>query len=932
MTSRAGLAGAVLALPWLAGCAGVGPSGDGQGGPDKAGRETPIELYVATQGNDAWSGRTASPNRARTDGPFATLSRARDELRHRRRQGPLDAGATVWIRGGAYHLTETLVLNGADSGTVTAPIVYRAYRKEKPVLIGGVEVSGFVPYQGAIAKADLKACGLTGAEVKQVLFKGQRMILARYPNYDPQNPYAGGFSYIEAQPTPGSTTSFEAPAAAIHAWARPTDGQVWVFPGVNYWNNIVPIASVDAAKRLITLAQPASYGLNPGDRYYVRGLFEELDSPGEWYADKETSTLYFWPPTDLRGGQVSVPRVNPIVGLVKDAKEAEGPRYITLQGLIIEGSDGPAVAMNAAQACAVVGCELRNVGSGVAISASRECLAYGNDIHDTGGSGVTAYSGNRNPTAPDANRIDNNYIHHTGYYTKTASAVSTNGVGNIVSHNLIHDCPRIGIDYNGNDHVIEYNEVRHINLETQDSGATYSLGRDWTNRGHIVRYNYVHDTLGYGRHGGKEWFSPFFTFGIYLDDWSSGQQVYGNIVARSFLAGIDVHSGRDNLIENNIIYDCYREQMRYQEWPTSHTMLPDMLKQVQAWPHAGVYPGLARHQDPVKDSTMSYNIFRRNIISYGRPGATLYAVSGLDYATTEHDYNLIWRGGQEPDSSLAKMREKGLDQHSVVADPQFRDPEKGDFRLASGSPALALGFKPIPVVEIGPYKDPRRASWPIVEVEGAREHPHVIAAVTRPKPRWVAARRTASVAIDGRLDAAEWQGLDRAKAMVLAQEPSTNSGAKPPSYAWLAYDAEALYVGLLNELKEGTTPSAGQRWGGEDGAEVCLQRGDGKGPIFVLQGFAGGHFQSTDHAGAPQADVERLGKACSFAASREGSTWSGEWRIPFAAAGIDLKTVKALRFNLGVRKTAGPAPWVCWVGTGGPNFELGSAGEITLAE
>ena len=63
------------------------------------------------------------------------------------------------------------------------------------------------------------------------------------------------------------------------------------------------------------------------------------------------------------------------------------------------------------------------------------------------------------------------------------------------------------------------------------------------------------------------------------------------------------------------------------------------------------------------------------------------------------------------------------DAHSVVADPLFVAPEKDDYRLKPESPALKLGFKPIPVESIGPYADELRASWPIVEAEGAREHP-----------------------------------------------------------------------------------------------------------------------------------------------------------------------------------------------------------------
>ena len=65
----------------------------------------------------------------------------------------------------------------------------------------------------------------------------------------------------------------------------------------------------------------------------------------------------------------------------------------------------------------------------------------------------------------------------------------------------------------------------------------------------------------------------------------------------------------------------------------------------------------------------------------------------------------------------------GMDTHSLVADPLFVDAANRDYRLRPDSPALKLGFKPIPIEKIGPYQDDLRASWPIVEAEGAREKP-----------------------------------------------------------------------------------------------------------------------------------------------------------------------------------------------------------------
>ena len=60
----------------------------------------------------------------------------------------------------------------------------------------------------------------------------------------------------------------------------------------------------------------------------------------------------------------------------------------------------------------------------------------------------------------------------------------------------------------------------------------------------------------------------------------------------------------------------------------------------------------------------------------------------------------------------------GMDRHSVIGDPLFVDPAKDDYRLRPGSPALGLGFRPIPVGRIGCYRDGLRASWPLENAEG----------------------------------------------------------------------------------------------------------------------------------------------------------------------------------------------------------------------
>ncbi|MEI6502345.1 MAG: right-handed parallel beta-helix repeat-containing protein, partial [Armatimonadota bacterium] len=526
------------------------------------------------------------------------------------------------------------------------------------------------------------------------------------------------------------------------------------------------------------------------------------------------------------------------------------------------------------------------------------------DIHDVGRDAVSLDGGNFDTLEPAENYADNNYIHHTGVYYKQGVGVGCNGVGNRISHNLIHDCPRFGIAWGGSDHVFEYNEIRHCDLETADCGAIYSWQVDWSKRGTQIRYNYLHDIIGFGMENGK-WTSPHMNWGVYLDDGTCGTHVYGNIVARTILGGVHYHGGRDNVVENNILIDGRDSQVQYSGYGKGLHPVP-MMTDTWNKGHGTAaylkYPGYEALTKSLEDAwEMSGNVFQRNIVSYREPTARLYAYYNLPFDKTISDYNTVWHykqpiltgvtklksvtgpnlapnpgfeegeAGKEPpgwqwqvkpndsaatldadvklagkqslrldgkgtmtDSSgqvlcvnwviaeiplkpgqtyqlaasvradqatsgsiqpqaydpgkffwakgngftagpewkrvemtfrfpapgdpdwkegMASIRiridvsqgkgtfwvddvevreavamseweawqDLGLDKHSVIADPLFVDAARGNYRLKPNSPALKLGFKPIPVDKIGPYKDELRATWPLKEAVGARE-------------------------------------------------------------------------------------------------------------------------------------------------------------------------------------------------------------------
>lgn len=708
-----------------------------------AGAATAAEFYVATNGNDANPGTQAKP--------FATLDRARDAARQARARDP-KSGVEVFVRGGTYELAKTFKLTAADSGAEGAPVVYRAYPKEKVLLIGGRRITGFTPYKGQILKADVGAQGFTNY-FRQLFLDGKRMELARYPNADPLNPN-GGFAYVDG-PIPKDSDKYkEKPeyrarqiqykASDARPWAHPEQAEVIYYPWHNWLNVSIPIASVDRQQRLITLTRDAKThagypgGIRPGDRYFVRNQFEDLDSPGEWFLDRDTRTLYFWPPSPIAGKEIYAPTTDDLIEIDKAA-------WITVRGFTMECCDGYAVAVRGSRHCLVAGNTIRNTaggrlggGGGVLVDGGANCGVVGNDIHDVGNIGIVLRGGDKETLAPGGHYADNNYLHHIGVLNGHGHGIQIGGVGLRVSHNLMHDITRSSLFGGGNDCVVEYNHIRHDNLMTEDTAGYYN-GGNWHNRGQIVRYNYVHDVLGYGRRGGR-WVSPLFAWGIYLDDDESGTLVYGNIVARTTLGGVHVHAGRDNVVENNVIVDCVTAQfMMSGHDPKHHDWLIQRKKaefaKYQRNPAYAKYPEV-----PALDLETAWrmvgNKFLHNILYYQNPKSKLYQRSADRFEKENpSDYNLVWHFGQpivvnqtgpadvRKPQSWEEWQARGFDQHSLVADPLFVDPAKDDYRLKPDSPAFKLGFKPLPVEKIGPYADELRATWPIVEADGVREHP-----------------------------------------------------------------------------------------------------------------------------------------------------------------------------------------------------------------
>ncbi|MBI2193680.1 MAG: right-handed parallel beta-helix repeat-containing protein [Planctomycetes bacterium] len=729
--------------------------------------KTPQTFYVATDGSDSWSGKLDAPNASATDGPFATLRRARDAGRGLKASGGgPDRPIHILVRGGKYFLQEPLILTAADSGTAEFPVTWGACPGESPVLSGGYRVQDWKAYAGAILRAELP--GSKGGKwlFRQLFCNGRRMPRARWPKPDPRDPLYSGWAFTERpveSPAGGrSTISFQyKPGTFRHRWSKPTQAEVKVFAGVGWFMKTVPVKSIDEEKRILTLAYDQwdtdvfpwylPMGFTADNRFCVENVLEELDRPGEWCFDSEEGLLYFMPPFEHTSGQSSP--LDVVVPALDCLVDLRGASWVTLRGFTFtetldgdhlhpEGTGGwgamgvwmgprpvcNAVRLRDAEQCVLENNHFRDVGWNAIYLEDRNVrnVIRRNEISGAGANGIClAGSQLRHPVF---NEVSDNHIHHCGDLTKYVAGVSLGtSDGNFIRHNRIERLPHHAINLAVNPegrNYVEYNEIRWACEEIADTAAIncwMELGGPEAQRnGHVIRFNLISDICGIEVKEGKIVRSQHFpTSGLYLDNCASNCLVFGNLFLRCGMAGVLIHNGKNNLIENNVFVDC-KASVRLQDW-------------IVTLPYWARLAGF-----------MTGNLVQRNICYQTRPDTFLYHLQGcaastgwsplsvasadanLYYRTGDGDYRVFFEGKLAPSpvfqrleasegkaldaaDTLEVWKALGFDLHSRFQDPLFVDPAGDDYRLRPDSPAFALGFQPIPISEIGIRPTPSNA-------------------------------------------------------------------------------------------------------------------------------------------------------------------------------------------------------------------------------
>ena len=489
------------------------------------------DFYVSPHGSDR------NPGTQRR--PFATLERARDAA-HSANHG---SGVTIWLMGGTYSRSSTFVLRPENSGTKLAPVVFRAMPGQQVRIFGGKTIRGFKKWRGQIVRTSLPRQGITDfGEMSargfgrthvaglELFFAGRPMTLARWPNR--------GWAHISAATPKDSTDHFVFAGDRPARWVTSPDAWVYGYWTYDWADSYQHVASIDMAMHTIHTDLPAPpYSYKAGQRWRVVNVLEELDEPGEWYLDRATGMLYFWPPAPLRSGEAAVSLLEtPLV-------ELDGASYVEFRDLHFAVSRGDAIVITGGTHDVISHCLIANVGRrGVVITGGAEDGIEDSEVRDTGEGAVVLEGGDRRTLTPGGHFAVRNHLHDFSRWSRTYTpAIYLRGVGNRALGNTIDHAPHNAILVNGNDHLIEGNDIHTVAMETGDVGAYY-LGRDWTERGNTVRGNFFHN-LGAGD-----------VNAVYLDDCASGSIIVGNVI-RDAHRGVMIGGGRDNLVAGNKFVD-----------------------------------------------------------------------------------------------------------------------------------------------------------------------------------------------------------------------------------------------------------------------------------------------------------------------------------------------------------------------------------------
>ena len=535
-------------------------------------------IHVSPQGNDA--------NPGSVERPLATPQAARDQARRSIARG-LSEPVEIVFAAGTYALKSPLELRPEDSGTGKFPVTWQAAPGAKVIWCAGQAIpQKWSKGTDGVWQVDLTGVGPAAWNFRQLFVNNQRAIRARFPNADAPNPflYATGGDLDHA---------VIAPELVKASWGNARDAQINIVPQWRFFNQWNTVTKVDAQTGRIEIADSERHAkIIPGNWFWIEGVREELDQPGEWFFDRATRRLHYLPTpgVDPNTLEIVAPVLNRIVNAQGDVNAGTHVHHVHFDGIAFRYTEfslghiearvhtDTAIMFENTLDCSVRNCRFENIG-GYALWLhldSRRNKFDRNTVRNSGGGGVLMTGARLSymddtkiytpgaaaaKVAPFLNEVTRNTVEHCGkirYYgggvhLDSRPASMTMEPGNLISHNYFNDLSRNGVFAfrNQGGSVVEYNHIHNAMQTTIDGACIHFATMNHLNAPNFILNNWLYDVWGYEQ---KPDGKPVRKLGngIFLDWDTSNTTVRDNWIYNTVGGAIKpIWENQNLLIENN---------------------------------------------------------------------------------------------------------------------------------------------------------------------------------------------------------------------------------------------------------------------------------------------------------------------------------------------------------------------------------------------
>jgi uncharacterized repeat protein (TIGR02543 family) len=728
--------------------------------------------YVSPDGDDENSGGI--------NAPLKSWEGIRDRIRSiKEDQGLPEGGITVYFRGGRYPLAQTVWFDEWDSGSERSPITYAAYPGETPVFTGGeyIGAASLAPASGELAErispevrsdvymANLYENGFTREDLDYddveesgqtfaVFVGGHAMYPARYPNRVPglyaENPYndyiyiEDGGSWIDG----GPVDLVEHPAFAIPqqladrmaGWGSYDEVLLSGMLSRPWYHEKTYLYGFNQTARTITLNRNTYDWDERGDnfgKYFFENVLDELDTPGEYYVDKESGMLYFYPPqgTDMDGVELKIPKLRSYLVQMRNTS------WLTLASLGLELGRNTGVSIEGGSHVTVDGCHIANIGGNSGITVGS--YAYGgwmlakhfaeqgrfqedepspeqnglfhtvknSTIRNIGGFGAVLHAGRVSTRESGHLLFENNVVLHTGVIDYWGG-VDANGVGIRLLRNTVKFAPGFGMGLNGPDGEVAYNLICDVVSDPgQNDSSALGLHNGQIAWGLSVHDNFIRDIQQTPAREWEAWTHPRMPIrlAMYVDGYAPGAEITRNVVYNAPI-GMSMPDNETfpSTYANNIFVDTMLPVQAFGLQHLEdyrHVTIKTLLSEETSWHseeiyNTGIYKTAWKKVYPEYSALFEYLLKKKDLT---QPMSSVYNNVSVNmavprvYVEPGSRWGPIPSGeGITPDPTYGRLKNNPY----LDYDPGFEDYANGDIQLSKEAATL-LGIEWVDLSRIG---------------------------------------------------------------------------------------------------------------------------------------------------------------------------------------------------------------------------------------